>query len=205
MCSDVTTSCVIVMNKNVRVLLRILIGIVLIVSSGMAYYFGTKTLVDLWIPWSVSFSLALLSGIFAWRIWIPLTSAKRFIINFPIHLIGVTVIFGFLILAINYTLSDIRTRTVVNAEVCSRYTKTRYHTKRVGRHYTAKGNPYKVYYIEIEFPDGRKKESGVTLSQYNRIKKGTQLRVVVENGFLSMPVMKELNNPHMLSHPYRER
>lgn len=195
----------IVLKRNVRTALRILTGIALVIFSGIAYYLGTRTLADLWIPWSVSLGIALISGVFAWKIWIPLTSSMRFIINFPIHLMAVTAICGFLIFTTNYVWADAQSRKIVNAEVCNRYSKTRYHTKRVGRHYTAKGNPYKGYYIEIEFPDGRKKEAGVSLSQYSRIKKGSKLMVAVEKGFLSMPVMKEMNSQRKLEIPCKGR
>ena len=72
----------------------------------------------------------------------------------------------------------------------SKYYKQRHRTRRVGRRYVANGEPYKVYYATVVFPDGFRKEVGLTYSRYRTIRKNQQLTVEVTTGLWGVRVLK---------------
>ncbi len=70
------------------------------------------------------------------------------------------------------------------------YHKTRHHTRRVGRRYVANGEPYQVYYMEISFSNGNKKEIYLGRHGYKGYRRGRTLTLEIETGALGLPVIK---------------
>ncbi len=70
------------------------------------------------------------------------------------------------------------------------YSKTFHRSKRVGRRYTTTGEPYKVYYMEAAFSDGRTKEIRLGQRGFGKRKKGDRLELEIEKGFFGIPVIK---------------
>lgn len=95
--------------------------------------------------------------------------------------------FGFL--GINYWLAgkDLHKETITVERL---YSKTFHRSRRVGRRYTTNGEPYKVYYMEAAFSDGRTKEIRLGQRGYGKRKKGDRLELEIEKGFFGIPVIK---------------
>ncbi len=95
--------------------------------------------------------------------------------------------FGFL--GTNFWLSgeDPHTETITVERL---YSKTFHRSRRVGRRYTTTGEPYKVYYMEARFSDGRTKELRLGQSGFGKRKKGDRLEIEIDKGFFGIPVIK---------------
>lgn len=178
-------------RNTLQTAVRIIVALLVFAAFTLAVYISGKTIFNLWIPWSISVFSAVVSGIFLWRKWKPISGSSSILINFLIHTVCVAGIAAALVFSLNYFGSDKSSESVVTAKVVNSYSKTRYHTRRIGRRLSGRGNPYKVYYIEAELPDGRKKEFSVTLSQFNEARRSSRMRLDIEEGLLSMPVIKE--------------
>ncbi|MDE7097233.1 MAG: hypothetical protein K2O47_07060, partial [Muribaculaceae bacterium] len=50
---------------------------------------------------------------------------------------------------------------------------------------------YTVYFIELEMSDGKIKKQEKPLRQYNNIKTGSKMRLILENGLFDIPVIKK--------------
>ncbi len=178
-------------KRFTTVLKRVIVGIAVFIAYSFAFFFSAKTLYKLWIPWVISAIIALTLSTILWKFRNPLISTTKFILKYLTYSVCITGVIAGLIFSLNYLCSDTSSQTTVSAKVIEKYTKTRYHTKRVGRRYTGQGKPYKVYYIVAELPDGRTKEFGLTLSQYNRTRRNSEIQLTLETGLLSIPVIKD--------------
>ncbi len=160
-----------------------------IVLYAVAAALHRDTLVDWWIPAAVALILALASGATMWRIWIRLTDSSKFIINYICHTIFFCGIFLAAIYGINRAFPRQSTIWETEAVVEHKYTKTRHHRQRVSRRVYKQGAPYKVYYIGLELPDGRRKDMQVTASRYNRIRSGSTIPLTLQKGFFGMTII----------------
>lgn len=70
------------------------------------------------------------------------------------------------------------------------YSKTFHRTKRVGRRYVGRGEPYKVYYMEVSFTDKKTKVIRLGQSGYGKREKGDRLELEIGEGFFGIPVIK---------------
>lgn len=66
------------------------------------------------------------------------------------------------------------------AIVQKRYTETRYRSRRVSRKVYVRGNPYKVYFTDIIFPDGAKASVETNFKSYKAIR--TDDTVIITRG-----------------------
>lgn len=173
------------------VALWIVTGLVLVCAYGLAVYLGGQTLTPLWIPWSVVGALSIASGLVAWKIWCPLTGCRKVWLNFLLNIAVAAGILSGAIFSLNYWLAEESSDTVVTAAVTARYSETRHYTRRLGRRLSARGNPYKVYFVRLALPGGREKDFRVDAGQYNRLRNAAEVDLTVEEGFLFMPVVKE--------------
>ncbi len=178
-------------RNTLRTIKRITLALLLFAAYTMAVFISGKTIFDLRIPWLASAAIAVVSGIFLWKKWEPISGTSNFFINFLIHTVCIAGLAAGLVFSLNYFCSDKSSESEVTAKVINSYSKTRYHTRRIGRRLSGRGTPYQVYYIEAELPDGRRKEFSVTLNQYNEARRSARIRLDIENGLLSMPVIKK--------------
>ena len=166
---------------------RIFVVLLVLISYGAAIGLQGLTLVRWWVPVLVCVIVAAGSGAVLWRWWPRITGIGAPWVNYVCHVVvGVGVLLVLVMLA-NRAFSGGEERTVA-VRVERKYTETHYRQKRVGRRYV-RGEPYKVYYIEVSFPTGQRKAFGVTTGQYQRVWKGAELHVKVGRGALGMPVI----------------
>lgn len=172
---------------------KIVIGLLIFTAFafyGIAMAIAGITLVSMWIPWTICGSLALISGITLWRLWIKLTDSSRFIVNYICHVVWACGFFLFVFFFSNEMFADRDTIHVEKVEVVRKYTEQRYRSKRVGTRRYVRGEPYKVYFIEVKFPDGRLKARELPLKEFNLRRKGEILDYNVEMGLFHMPIIK---------------
>lgn len=176
-----------------RIGFSILVGVIISICMlcyGAAFALVSRTLITGWIPFAISFVLALISGSTLWKIWIRITESENFWINYLCHIAAATGIIATLLLGCNYFFADEDTLHTENVTVERKYYKTRHRSRRVGRRYTTNGEPYKVYYMEIRFSDGRLKEQSLSFDEYRKTKKGKNLEIPVEKGLFGINVIK---------------
>ncbi len=77
----------------------------------------------------------------------------------------------------------------IEATVVNRYSATRTQSSRRGRRTYGPRHTYKVYYITIQFPDGRVKDRQVSLEKFNSTKTAHKLPATVTPGLLGMDII----------------
>lgn len=106
-----------------------------------------------------------------------------FIANFSFILCG--------FYTLNYHFSDNSTRLKYEAPVIRKFSQERLRNKRVGRRVYC-SEKYKVYFIEIELPDGKTKKIEKSLGEYMKIKKGRKISIYEEKGLWGIKVIKDI-------------
>ena len=81
------------------------------------------------------------------------------------------------------------------ATVVGKHSETRYHTKRISRNRTTRGEPYNVYFISFRLPDGRMKELEIPAGKYVKTRINSSLKIHIEDGMLGFPVIKDYEIP----------
>ncbi len=69
------------------------------------------------------------------------------------------------------------------------YYKTHHRSRRVGRRYVGQGAPYKVYYMEIGFANGKRKEVRLGQTGFRKHKKGQKLNLDMSKGLFGLPII----------------
>lgn len=184
------------MGKNVKrtVLNAIIAGVAVLLAIGfygMAIALQHNTFVNGWIPFSIAAVVGTTTGIWGWKMWRRLTGSESVWINFPAHAVFFTGMVLFAIYALNYYCADPATAHEEQAVVARRYTKTRHRTERVGRRGYRQGAPYKVYFIELDFPGGRSKDMELSRSQYVSRHKGDTVTLSLREGLLGLTVIRD--------------
>ena len=160
-----------------------------IATYGGAMYLHDKTIVTWWIPAAISFLLAGISGLTMWRLWRRLTDSKSFVFYYICHLALSCGIFLFAIYFFNYTYAKESTTHTENVLVDKKFTKIRHHRQRVSRRSYRQGNPYKVYYFDLKFENGKEKTVSVSSSRYNRTRSGSSIPLTIKTGLFGLPVV----------------
>lgn len=177
-------------NVGTQILIGFLVLVAIICYAGAAVVHD-DTLVAWWIPALVSFVLAAASGLTMWRLWKRLTSSGKILPNYICHVIFAGGIFLLAFYSTNYVLSRESTAREETAVVEKKFTKTRHHRQRVSRRVYRQGSPYKVYYFDLRFDNGKEKTVNVSSRRYNRTRSGSQITTNVETGFFGIPVIKD--------------
>lgn len=92
---------------------------------------------------------------------------------------------------LNYWCADSSTEHIERVEVVRKYYNVRHKTQRINRRVYTTGAPYKVYYIDVEFANGRIKAQSIPFSRYRRVHKGDTINLPMEKGLFGFPVIKE--------------
>lgn len=175
---------------------RILIGtmtflVILFVLIGLGVSMGLHsfTIIEWWKPVILCGALSLPLTLWISRFIVHLTRPIFKFLEYP-----VSFIFSFSILLAtfyisNFFLSDHSSVYEYHAPVVKKYQAERTRSKRIGRR-TYGQEKYKVYFIEIEMKDGKLKKLEKSYQEYNRIKKGSTLRLFIEDGLFKIPVIK---------------
>lgn len=169
--------------------LGLAIFFVVLMYAGAVSLFS-DTLVSVVPVVSVSILVALLSFWPARELWPRLSGCASVWINTLLHTVAVAGFVMFVFLFGNYAGADRNTDHTERAEVVRKYTKTRHRTRRINRRTTSQGAPYKVYFAELRFSDGRVKNLEMTIGQYNRIRSGNMVEMTVARGLFGVPVIR---------------
>lgn len=174
-------------GKIIRCVIIILLAIA---GYGAAVGIYSLTVISPLVPVMVGLAGGAFTGTLFWKYWIPITSSSRFYINFIVNIFVSAGILSALFLGINMwgaNRNDLREEKVV---VERRFSETHHRSKRVGRRYVTQGEPYKMYYIEIGMPEGKKKKLAVGYSDFRRIRTGDSIMISVNKGLLGFPVVR---------------
>lgn len=178
--------------KNVLLTVaRIITGLLFMFIAGGAMFLYGRTMVTWWIPVALAAAVALATGLLMWRMWRWFTTAQGFALNYAVHAIAFTCLLTFAGLGLNYWGADPAAVHEEKAEVVRKYTRERSRTRRVGRRYVATGEKYHVYYIVVEFPDGRTKDMEIPFDRYRRLRTGSRITYHMAPGLLDLPVIKD--------------
>lgn len=146
----------------------ITVSIAVIIFYGIAITLLGMTIIrPVWII-AVSIAFAVLTALVFWRKWRFITESCNTIINVICHLIATTGLFMALILGVNYFGRNTSESETVRAEILKIYSETRHRTKRIARNRYTKGEPYKVYFMDVSLPDGQKHKRSISLKRYNQ-------------------------------------
>ncbi|MDE6304037.1 MAG: hypothetical protein K2M01_04355, partial [Paramuribaculum sp.] len=177
-------------NKPKRPVIILIITILLIMflGGGSIYYFSLTIISPLIIIIPAA-ALGFLSAYVLRKKVCRLSGNGNSLINTLVAgtLFSSLFIFGFL--CANYSLKGNGLhKEVVTVERL--YYKTRHRTRRLGRRYVANGEPYNVYYMEIAFTNGNKKEIYLGQKGYKGYRSGRSIELEIETGALGIPVIK---------------
>lgn len=176
-------------GSNKGLIQHIALGLTAIALGFTAVIIYANTLVEWWIPLSITAVAAAalwmpLKG--AWRKWLQTESGwTPPVTHFAAFILGGCA----LLLALNYFCADDSTIHREDATVVSKETHKRHHSRRVGRRRYTTGEPYYVYDLNLQFADGRTKSLRVDASRYNRTRTGATLTLPMEKGLLGWPVI----------------
>lgn len=178
-------------SKISVILLTILLILVVIVALGGSMGLHSLTLIDWWKPTILSAVIALPLTILLAKYLEPLTRQTLKYLEYP-----VTFILSFSIILVafysaNYFLSDHSSGYEYSAPVVRKYSQVRTRTRRINRR-AYREEKYTVYIVELEMKDGKIKKMEKTLPEYNKIKRGGSVRMIVEDGLFKIPVIKPI-------------
>ncbi len=175
-------------NISNTIILSILMLLV-IVAIGCAMGLQSFTLVEWWRPAAVCAFLAILPSIWIAKLIRPLASPFLKYLEYPASYILSFSILLAAFYSLNFWMSDSSSRHTYEAPVVRKYSQQRTRSHKTGRR-GYKEEKYTVYIVEIEMEDGKIKKMEKPLSEYNRIKKGSNLSLFIEDGLFSIPVIK---------------
>lgn len=153
------------------------------VIYGVAAWLFGMTLVEVWKVLACGAAVALLT-------LIPLRRGRGAVWCVA-YIILVAGLMADLTLGVNYWLRDEQGSTDVICEVVGLYSETRTRTRRINRRIVGRGEPYRVYYMDVRMPDGSVRKRQLTLSRYNRMsrRRVSKVKVRVTPGFLNWPLV----------------
>lgn len=147
------------------------------------------TLVEWWVVPAVSAVVAAVSAVWMWRRWLALAGGEK-VLAWGAHIVFTTGLLMALLYGINYFGAADAADHEVRVEVERKYSRTHRDTTRHGRRSYSSSGPRRSYHMDVRFPDGRVKEMSLTLSRYNRVRRGDRLTLHVVPGALGWGVMK---------------
>lgn len=152
-------------SKKTFIVITVLVAVILFYVSGFSLL--SFTIVNPIKVFGISFALAILSS-FPLFLWFRNHSESRYLwISMIIFLIVACGFFFTTILSLNYFLSN-NDSTIVKTKIEKIYSENRQKQRRVRNRYIASGETYKVYYILLDFPDGKTRKYPLSLEHYNK-------------------------------------
>lgn len=94
------------------------------------------------------------------------------------------------IFGLHYYVAEQSTPEQLKATVTKKYTKTRHRTRRINRRVYTNGEPYQVYYFELELEDGTTKDIEVNVQKYSCTRYGSKIDVTRRKGLFGIPVIR---------------
>lgn len=111
-------------------------------------------------------------------------------VEYPITFVFVFSILSGTFYSLNYFNSDSSTREEYKVPVVGKFSEERVFNHREGRRSYSRKKQI-IYFIEIELNDGTKVKMQKPLHDYIKIKKGSRLKIAIEEGFFGIPVIKQ--------------
>ncbi len=163
--------------------------LVVIAALGSSFGLHSFTLIEWWKPASICAILALPISFLLARYMKRVTRPILAYLEYPVSFI---LSFSILLAAfylLNFKISDPSTGYEYQTPVVRKYSQVRTRIYKTGRR-GYKEEKYTVYIIEIELKDGKIKKMERPLSEYDKIKQGSSLNLLIEEGLFSIPVIK---------------
>lgn len=173
-----------------RLLTTILLVFLLIAATGLLFGTAKLTFVNYYIWFTVVVALGASTARPCFHFWEWITDGLPRWLCCIMHTAAFSLLLSGTVIGSNYIITDFDKLPEVTATVTDKYTDTQYHTRRVGRNRYVRGNPYRVHYVVLRFTDGRNRSFKVSLSRYNRLKKGCQTTARMGRGALGLPIVK---------------
>lgn len=167
--------------KSIIGVILLLVSISCIVFSLLAF---SHTLSSLTIIVVVSIIIGIASYLPLKRMWDWLLNWRNRAVSILLNIILTVPLSFCLLLLLNS--SKIKEKISEKGVVTRLYTKTRHQTKRVGRNHYVQGQPYKVYFMDVEFEDKNSKSIEINHGKYKKVSKGDTLGFVINKGLLGI-------------------
>ena len=171
-----------------RTALTITVVLAVIVFYGLTFALWGMTLGNLMVIVVGSLFLAALSGLPIYNKWSAITGTHWLPINIVCHLVAATGFFMSLLLGINYWGRHSDCTKAERVAVVRVYSEEHYRSRRVGRRYV-KGEPYKMYYIDVALPGGYEKPLAVKPEKFRSYHNGDSVTVKLTPGALGMTIV----------------
>ena len=159
-----------------------------VLAGGAAFFYG-RSLVSLPAAVVPCIALGFAASYFMKGISRRVSGSDSFIANYLFQGALLSALACFMFLGGNYTIGSDDTHREV-AVVERLYSKTEHSTRRVGRRYVRTGEPYKVYYMELYFSNGRQKEIRLGRNGFGTLRKGEKIDIELSEGIFGIPVIK---------------
>ncbi|MDE7095871.1 MAG: hypothetical protein K2O47_00065, partial [Muribaculaceae bacterium] len=169
-----------------EIILIFIISLVIILALGFSMGLHSFTIVEWWKPVAVCSLPALAITFLLAGIVRHVTGPLMKYVEYPLAFILSFSTFLLAFYTLNYYKSDPSTAHEYMAPVVRKYSEERTRSRRISRHFY-RSEKYTVYFIELEMSDGKIKKQEKTLRQYNNIKTGSKMRLILENGLFDIP------------------
>lgn len=167
---------------------RYALPLVGLMAGVVGYVCYERTLVAWWLPVELALLAALLTAPLLFRCWSPLTGMRAALPNLICHVAFAGAVAYFALLGANCCFADPATEYETEVEVAAKSHVVRRTYSTSGRRRVATG-VRNVYYLELLFPDGRRKREQVTLQVYNRTGTGSRRTCIMRRGRLGYDVI----------------
>lgn len=164
--------------------------LVFLTLAGVVYAIQCKTLINFWLPFSVAAVVALPVAAVCGKSLGKRSLSGIVAVDYAIYWAMLLSFFLFLFYFSNSHFAkegSLHKEKVVVERV---YSETHYRSKRISRNRHVRGEPYKLYYIDVAFQSGHSKKLSVDLHQYRRIDRGDTLTLDVEKGLWGIAVIR---------------
>ncbi|MCI9042394.1 MAG: hypothetical protein HFJ93_00540 [Muribaculaceae bacterium] len=168
----------------------VVIVMLTMMAYGAALGFATITLVNPWGPALACLALAVVSYPLAARLWRRVVGSRFGWLPPLCHVVLATGVAMALFYALNFCFVSKSSLHTERAVVERLYTETHHRSKRVGRNRYVKGEPYKVYYMEVSLPGGWRKPIHLDRARYSATHLGDTIAIPVGRGLFGLSVIK---------------
>ena len=119
-----------------------------------------------------------------------LTELSNRFANFGIAAVGIFILLFAGVAAVNYSTAEFDVLGErASVTVTRKFTETKHHTYRNGRHGYTRGAPYKVYCLELDLPTVGERKFETFKSNYDQVSTGDTVTIGISRGCLGMRVV----------------
>lgn len=170
-----------------RTAVFVVLGLIAMIVYAGGVALISLTLVPAWLPWIVAVILAVATGLWGRKAVGRMCGISAMWLNYLIYVVMATGVLAFALLLANRLGAG--EREPVQVEVTRVYSETRYHSKRVSTRRYIRGDPYKVYYIDVCLEGGITKPVSVNVNTFRKMRKGRYVELALRPGALGFKVL----------------